>query len=101
RVPCALTVRSEDVAMSKLRGGIGAMSDHVRDLFERSGGELRKHARVARILVKDGRVGGVELADGETVTAPVVVSNLDATNTFTELIDRELLPEPFTRRVDA
>ena len=34
----------------------------------------------------DGRVGGVELSDGETVTAPVVVSNLDATNTFTELI---------------
>ena len=59
----------------------------------RSGGELRRHARVARILVADGRVGGVELSDGETITAPVVVSNLDATKTFTELIDRDLLPE--------
>ena len=102
---CAWRSRSaspgDDAAMSKVRGGIGAMSDHVRDLFEDSGGELRRHARVARILVADGRVGGVELADGETITAPVVVSNLDATHTFTELIDRELLPEPFARRVDA
>ena len=97
----ALASPGEDAAMSKVRGGIGAMSDHVRALFEGSGGELRRHARVARILVADGRVGGVELSDGETITAPVVVSNLDATQTFTELIDRELLPEPFARRVDA
>ena len=89
----ALASPGDDAAMSKVRGGIGAMSDHVRDLFVANGGELRRHARVARILVADGRVGGVELADGETITAPVVVSNLDATQTFTELIDRELLPE--------
>ncbi len=97
----ALASPGEDAAMSKVRGGIGAMSDHVRDLFEANGGELRKHTRVTRILVADGRVGGVELADGETITAPVVVSNLDATNTFTELIDPALLPESFARRVEA
>jgi phytoene dehydrogenase-like protein len=97
----ALASPGDDVAMAKVRGGIGAMSDHVRSLFEDNGGELRRHARVARILVADGRVGGVELAEGETVTAPVVVSNLDANQTFTELIDRDDLPEPFARRVDA
>src|SRR5262249_45882884 len=75
----ALATPGEDAAMSKVRGGIGAMSDHVQALFEASGGELRKHARVVRILVGDGAVGGVELDDGTTVTAPVVVSNLDAT----------------------
>ena len=47
----ALGSPGDDAAMSKVRGGIGAMSDHVRDLFERSGGELRKHTRVTRILV--------------------------------------------------
>jgi phytoene dehydrogenase-like protein len=97
----ALASPGDDAAMSKVRGGIGAMSDHVRGLFERNGGELRRHARVARILVADGRVGGVELSDGDTITAPVVVSNLDANQTFTELIARDDLPEPFARRVDA
>jgi phytoene dehydrogenase-like protein len=97
----ALASPGDDAAMSKVRGGIGAMSDHVRRLFEDNGGELRRHARVARILVSDGKVGGVELVDGDTVTAPMVVSNLDATQTFTELIARDDLPEPFARRVDA
>ena len=49
----------------------------------------------------DGRVRGVELADGDTISAPVVVSNLDATATLTDLIDRELLPEGLARRIDA
>ena len=96
----ALAQPGDDAAMSKVRGGIGAMSDHVQGLFEANGGELRRHARVAKLLVADGRVGGVELADGETITAPVVVSNLDATQTFTELIPREALPEQFALRID-
>ncbi len=101
----ALTTPGEDAAMAKVRGGIGAMSDHVLGLFEANGGELRRHARVNRILV-DGegggcRVTGVELAEGDTVSAPVVVSNLDANQTFTRLLDPEVLPEPFARRVDA
>jgi phytoene dehydrogenase-like protein len=73
----------------------------VRDLFESSGGQLRRHVRVRRILIADGKVGGVELSDGELVTAPFVVSNLDATNTFTELIARDDLPAAFAARVDA
>jgi phytoene dehydrogenase-like protein len=97
----ALATPGDDAAMSKVRGGIGAMSDHVHALFVENGGELRKHARVARILVSDGAAGGVELDDGTTVTAPVVVSNLDATQTFTGLLDRSSLPEALVRRVEA
>jgi len=97
----ALATPGEDAAMSKVRGGIGAMSDHVRALFVDNGGELRKHTRVVRILVSDGAAQGVELDDGTTVTAPVVVSNLDATQTFTDLLDRSSLPEALVRRVEA
>ena len=46
-------------------------------------------------------VRGVELGDGEVVTAPVVVSNLDPTATFTQLLDPEALPDAFARRVAA
>ncbi len=87
--------------MSKVRGGIGTMSDHLLALFERHGGELRRHTKVARIVVDGGAVRGVELGDGEVVTAPVVVSNLDPTTTFTQLLDRDALPDAFARRVDA
>jgi phytoene dehydrogenase-like protein len=90
-----------NATMSKVRGGIGAMSDHVLALFEQHGGELRRHVKVAKIVTSNGRVEGVSLGDGEIVTAPVVVSNLDPTATFTQLLDREDLPPAFTRRVDA
>ncbi len=75
--------------MSKVRGGIGAMSDHLLGLFEQHGGELRRHVKVAKIVASGGRVEGVALGDGEVVTAPVVVSNLDPTATFTQLLDRD------------
>ena len=88
-----------DVTMSKVRGGIGTISEHLRGLFESHGGELRRHTKVRRIVVDDGSVKGVELGDGEMVTAPVVVSNLDPTATFTQLIDPERLPGGFRSRV--
>ena len=83
------------------QGGIGTMSDHLLGLFEQHGGELRRHVKVAGIVTSGGRVDGVALADGEVVTAPVVVSNLDPTATFTQLLDRDALPDAFARRVDA
>jgi phytoene dehydrogenase-like protein len=87
--------------MSKVRGGIGVMAEHLRVLFEKSGGELRRHAKVTRIVVADGKVQGVELGEGEVVTAPVVVSNLDPTATFTQLLERDSLPADFAKAVDA
>ncbi len=90
-----------EATMSKVRGGIGAMADHLRVLFETNGGELRRHAKASKIVVSEGRVVGVELGEGEVVTAPVVVSNLDPTATFTQLVDSEWIPDDFARRVGA
>jgi phytoene dehydrogenase-like protein len=90
-----------EATMSKVRGGIGTLSEHLRQLFELHGGELRRHAKVARILVSDGRVEGVALSDGEVVSAPIVVSNLDPTATFTQLLDPAGLPDRFAQRVGA
>jgi phytoene dehydrogenase-like protein len=90
-----------DATMSKVKGGIGAMSDHLLGLLGAHGGELRRHVKVLRIVTTDGHVEGVELPDGEVVTAPVVVSNLDPTATFTKLIDPGQLPETFRHRIGA
>ncbi len=89
-----------DATMAKVRGGIGTLSDHLLGLYEAHGGELRRHVKVSSIVVADGKVRGVDLGDGEIVTAPIVVSNLDPTATFTQLVDREALPEEFARRID-
>jgi phytoene dehydrogenase-like protein len=87
--------------MSKVRGGLGTIADHLCAMLERHGGELRRHAKVSRIVVDGGEVRGVELGEGEVATAPVVVSNLDPTTTFIHLVDPDSLPDAFTRRVRA
>jgi len=44
-------------------------------------------------------VTGVRLGDGETISAPVVVSNLDPTATFTRLMDPGVVPDDVQRHV--
>ena len=86
--------------LRKIEGGIGRLCDHVQKLFLDAGGELRLHAKVEEILTADGRVTGVRLTTGETITAPVVVANLDPTMTFTRLLDPDVVPDEFRARVD-
>jgi phytoene desaturase len=42
---------------------------------------------VQRVLVSDGRASGVELVDGERITADIVVSNGDTAWTYRNLVD--------------
>src|ERR1700729_793422 len=54
--------------VKKVRGGIGALTSHLCDVFASSGGELRLRSKVEEILTADGRVTGVRLDDGTTIT---------------------------------
>jgi phytoene dehydrogenase-like protein len=83
----ALAVPDEGAQMmTKLEGGIGALTEHLREMFESRGGEIRYRTKVDQILVDDGRVTGVRYRDGEIITAPVVVSNLSPDTTVLELV---------------
>ena len=85
--------------MTKLKGGIGAPTEHVREAFISHGREIRLRAKVEEILVDRGAVTGVRLRDGSTVTAPIVVSNLSPDVTLTELIAPEHVPAELVSRV--
>lgn len=56
------------------------------------GGEVRTRSRVSRILVERGRAGGVRLADGTVVRAPVVISNADYRRTILDLVGARHFP---------
>ena len=87
--------------VKKLRGGIGALTAHLQELFTSNGGELRLRSKVDEILVSDGRVAGVRLEDGSTIAAPIVVSGVAPDLTINGLIDSNAVPadirERFTR----
>jgi phytoene dehydrogenase-like protein len=96
----ALAVPDAGAAMmTKLEGGIGALTDHLHAQFISRGGEIRFRARVQKILVENGHVTGVRLRDGSTISAPVVVSNLAPDLTLIDLVGAELLPAALVARL--
>ncbi len=79
----ALTFAMKHVApVGRPVGGSGAVPDAVLGAFQTSGGALRAASRVVAITCEGERVRGVELADGDVVEAPVVVSACDPHTTF-------------------
>lgn len=82
-----------------VRGGMGGLTQALARAARDLGVEIRCDAEVTRILVHDGRVTGVALADGEAARAPVVASNADAHVTFLRLLPPEALPPAFREAV--
>ncbi len=56
--------------MTKLEGGIGALTEHLREMFESRGGEIRYRTKVEQILVDGGRVTGVRTATARRSPRP-------------------------------
>jgi len=55
---------------------------------------------VRRILVRNGRAIGVELASGETLHAKIVASSADPKRTFLKFLERSELPPDFVRGIE-
>jgi diapolycopene oxygenase len=68
------------------KGGTRAVPSALTRLAEELGVTLRTGADVRRLLIKNGRVDGVEMADGERIALGAVVSNMDAVRTYRELV---------------
>jgi phytoene dehydrogenase-like protein len=81
------------------RGGIGALSNALEQSFLDAGGEVRYRAAVKRFLIEDGKITGVELRDGDKISAKIVLSSLDARSTFIDLTGEENLPSEFAHAV--
>ena len=80
------------------RGGMGAISNAIAGALQENGGEIRTNAGVQKIQVDKGKAVGVVLENGDEIYARIVVSNLDAKRTFTQIMDEQDLPEDVVRR---
>ena len=81
------------------RGGTGAISNAIADAAREAGVEIRTKASVGKILVKNGRVRGVALQDGEELFANVVSSSVDPHLTFEKFLEPSELPADFLESV--
>lgn len=81
------------------RGGFQNLADALAAGLTAAGGELLLGARATRILSSGGRVGGVTLESGQRIEAPVVISNVDARDTFERMLGPDLVPGRYLRRL--
>ena len=86
-----LYVSKPHIGTFRLTGVVATMREQIRKL----GGEVRFSSRVSDILIEDGRVVGVKLADGGEVHSRHVVMALghSARDTFRMLHDRGVFME--------
>jgi len=81
------------------RGGMGAIADAMADCFKDHGGELVTGSGVEQIMVKNGKVTGVALENGNEYHSDIVVSNMTLPRTFLECMDPNDLQPWFLKRV--
>jgi phytoene dehydrogenase-like protein len=86
-------------AWGLVRGGTGAVSLAIAAAAREAGAEIRTEAPVARILVKNGRVTGVALENGDEIHAGLVASSVDPRLTFTRMVGEEHLPDEFVEDI--
>ena len=82
-----------------VEGGMGGLTQAMARSAEEQGVEIRLNAAVEQIIVNDGLVAGVRLADGEQITARTVASNVDPHLTFEKMLNADSLPETFRQAV--
>ena len=87
-----LYVSKPHIGTFRLTGVVSAMREQIIAL----GGEVRFESRVSDLLIEDGRVAGVQLADGEVLASRHVVLALghSARDTFRMLHARGVFVEP-------
>ncbi len=81
------------------RGGMGAISDAIASAATSHGAEIRTSSGVQQCIVRNGRVVGVALDNGDELTAKVVVSGVDPHRTFLNLVGEKHLDDEFVSSI--
>lgn len=81
-------------------GSFQTLADALADAITDNGGALLCGHRATKISIDAGRVSGVEIDGADTISASAVISNIDARQTYQQLIDGATLPTGLARRLD-
>ena len=82
------------------KGGMGTVCDELAHAARSAGATVRTGLPVRRIVVRDGRVVGVETESGESFESFTVVSNADPKRTVLELLGAQHVETGFAQRIN-
>lgn len=80
-------------------GGMGAITQAMAKACRDKGVEIETDAGVTEVIIDKGRAQGVVLADGRSLKAKAVVSNLNPKLLFGRLMPEGALPVEFLHRI--
>jgi len=81
------------------KGGTGGISYAIARAAQALGAEIRTETPVAQLIIKQGKVVGVALENGDELHAEVVVTSLDPYLSFMKLMNPAELPDDFAKSV--
>jgi len=80
-------------------GGMGAITQAMKQRCEERGVEIRTSVPVARVIIRDGRAVGVATESGDEIFADRIVGNLHPKLLFETLVGAANLDADFARRI--
>ena len=83
-----------------IKGGSSTFAKNIEKTYLDLGGKFAFNKEVKRIVVKDGKAAGIELASGEIVEADYVVGTCDAHHLFYDLLEDKHTPKFFSKRFE-
>lgn len=81
------------------RGGMGSVTAAMAAAATKFGAEIRTGSAVKRIYMAEDRAAGVEMENGERISAACVVSNADPKTTFFKLLGARNIEAGFVRKI--
>jgi len=69
-----------------VKGGMGGITQAMARSAEAHGAEIRLNSPVRQVVVERGQASGVELANGEIISARTVISNADPQRSMLQLL---------------
>ncbi len=84
-----------------VKGGMGKLAAMIAASAIEAGATIHTDSAVQEILVNQGKITGLQLADGRTVETPRVLSCADPKVTFLKLLDEKNIEPALLERVDS
>ncbi len=82
------------------KGGARALADLLADGVSKYHGDLALNTKVDKILIEDNKAIGVALGSGRQIRSRYVISNVDAKQTFLNMVGKERLTTGFRKRLE-
>lgn len=83
-----------------IKGGTISLVNALINEFKKQGGTLQCSSNVSSIIIEEDIATGVKLETGESLSADLVVADMNSEKAFFELVDKNYWPAEFAKEIE-